>query len=406
LAAEVDDVLGRTIGPRSYRRDDVLRTRVLEHYEASQKRIGTLARSVGAQVIYVTTPSNEKDCSPFKSEPTPGLEEGARLRVDAWLGAAAGMLATRPREAFAVLDSAARLDPRNAGVLYAAGRAALAAGEDARAKALLRAAIDEDVCPLRALTPMRAIEARAARATGGGLVDFEDTLRAVVRARTGTDVLGEPDFADHVHLTLENYGLIARGLFAEMARMGLALPPADPEARARAMERVHARVLARVTPSEVGLGYHNVAKVMNWAGKTGDAARAAARGLALDSTSPEAVPSSLFVGAELDRSGRPGDALPHYLRAARLDPYNPDAHRLLGGAYMRLGRPADAEREFTEAWRVGDRDPAVAAAVGQLMLDRGSPAEAQGPLRDAVAGDPGNPRYRALLDEAIRRAGR
>ena len=114
----------------------------------------------------------------------------------------------------------------------------------------------------------------------------------------------------------------------------------------------------------------------------------------------------MFVGAELDRADRPAEALPHYLRAARLDPYNTDVHRLLGGAYMRIGRPADAEREFTEAWKLGDRDPAVAAAVGQLMLDRRSPAEAIGPLRDAVAGDPTDPRYRALLERAMREAGR
>ncbi len=402
LAAEVDEVLGRTIGPSSYRRDDALRESVLKHYEDSQKRIGRLAVSAGAAVIYVTTPSNEKDCSPFKSEPTPGLAPEDGARVAALLRAAEG---ARPAEAARLLDSAARLDPRNAEVLYAAGKAALAAGDAEGGLRLLRAAIDEDVCPLRALTPMRAIEARAARETGGGLVDFEDTLRRVVAAREGPGALGEPDFTDHVHLTIGNYGLIARGILAEMRRMGLVPPPSDAQAEAAALARAEARVLARLTPSEEGLGYHNVAKVMNWAGKTADAARAAARGLALDSTSPEAVPSSLFVGAELERAGKSAEALPHYLRALRIDPYNPDTRRLLGGAYLRLGRFAESEREFVEAWRLGDRDPAVAAAVGSLRLDRGAPREAVGPLRDAVAADPANPRYRALLDRAYREAG-
>jgi tetratricopeptide (TPR) repeat protein len=406
LSAEVDEVLGHTIGPRSYHRDDALKAQVLEHYEETQTRVGRMAASAGAKVIYVTTPSNEKDCSPFKSEPTPGLDAATRMQVEALTREGEALLGSGARadqaEGARLLGEAARLDPRNADVLYAAGRAALAAGDAAAAKALLRGAIDEDVCPLRALTPMRAIEARAAKAADGGLVDFEAALRDDVRARGGSDLLGEPDFADHVHLTIGNYGLMARGILAEMRRMGLTR--ANPDAAALA--RVQARVMARLTPSEEGLGYHNVAKVMNWSGKTADAARAARRGLALDSTSPEAVPSSMFVGAELDRAGRPAEALPHYLRASRIDPYNPDAHRLLGGAYLRMGRPADAEREFTEAWRLGDRDPAVAAAVGQLMLDRRSPAEAIGPLRDAVAGDPTDPRYRALLERAMREAGR
>src|SRR5690606_27889078 len=157
----------------------------------------------------------------------------------------------------------------------------------------------------------------------------------------------------HVHLTIDNYGLIARGVLAEMRRMGLVSAPEDPAAMARA----EARVRARLTPAEEGLGYHNVAKVMNWAGKTADASRAASRGLALDSTSPDAVPSSLFIGAELEREGKPAQALPHYLRALRIDPNNPDTRRLLGGVYLRLGRPVDSEREFIEAWRLGDRDP-------------------------------------------------
>jgi tetratricopeptide (TPR) repeat protein len=402
LSAEVDDVLGHTIGPRSYHRDDSLRARVLEHYEETQARIGRMASSAGAAVIYVTTPSNEKDCSPFKSEPTPGLGAEEGMRAAEAFRAGEALLASRPAEAASLLASAARLDPRNAEVLYAAGRAALAAGRAEEGKALLRRAIDEDVCPLRALTPMHAIEVRAAKAVGGGLVDFEGMLRGAVTARDGMGALGEPDFADHVHLTIGNYGLLARGILDEMRRMGLTKARPD----SAALARVRARVMARLTSSEEGLGYHNVAKVMNWAGKTADAARAARRGLALDSTSPEAVPSSLFVGAELDRANRPAEALPHYLRAARIDPYNTDAHRLLGGAYLRLNRPADSEREFTEAWRLGDRDPAVAAAIGELMLERRSPAEAVGPLRAAVEGDPNDPRFRALLDRAMREAGR
>src|SRR5690606_2768875 len=118
---EVDDVLARTIGPSSYTRDDELRARVLEHYEASQKRIGLLAKSAGAGVIYLTTPSNEMDCAPFKSEQTPGLDQGGALRVNALLRAGEGLLAVDAAAARALFDSAANLDPRNAAVQYAVG---------------------------------------------------------------------------------------------------------------------------------------------------------------------------------------------------------------------------------------------------------------------------------------------
>jgi len=235
LAAEVDDVLARTIGPSSYTRDDALRAQVLTHYEESQTRIGAIAQSVGAQVIYMTTPSNETDCAPFKSEATPGLSGVDSARAAVWrLDGEKALNAGDLRGARARLDSAAALDPRNASALYLAGRAALASGDVAAARAYFRRAVDEDVCPLRALTPMRGIEQRVARATGGGFVDFEDTLRAVVLPRQGHDLLGEPDFTDHVHLTVEHYGLMARGILAEMRRMGLVARLPDSTAAARA----------------------------------------------------------------------------------------------------------------------------------------------------------------------------
>jgi tetratricopeptide (TPR) repeat protein len=415
LSAEVDDVLARTIGPSSYKRDDALRARVLEHYEASQKRVGLLAQSAGAAVIYLTTPSNEKDCSPFKSEPTPGLGEGGNLRVKAWLGTGEALLAAGPvengAEAFAVLDSAVRLDPRNAAVLYAAGRAALAAGRPAEAKALFRRAIDEDICPLRALTPMRAIERRVARETGGGFVDFEDTLARAVRARQGqggNDVLGEPDFTDHVHLTVENYGLIARGILGEMRRMGL-VPSAAPAGISddAVMARARARILSRLDAREEGLGYHNIGKVLNWAGKTADAARAARRGLALDSTSPEAIPSSQLVGAELERQGRSEQALPHYRRALRIDSNNAETRRLLGEALVRTGRLSEATRQLTEAWRLGGGgDPRLAEEVGRIAIQERRYDEAVEPLRAALARNGGLPETRLLLTQALLSANR
>ncbi len=406
LAGEVDDVLARTIGPSSYTRDDALRARVLEHYEESQARVGRIAASVGARVIYLSTPSNEMDCAPFKSEPTPGLGAEDSLRAVALRREGENLLASDPAAAFRLLDSAAALDPRNAAVQYAAGRAALIAGRPDEAFARFRRAVDEDVCPLRALTPMRDIERRVARAVHGGFVDFEDTLRTVVAPRQGHSILGEPDFTDHVHLTVEHYGLMARGILAEMRRMNLVDRIPDSAAAARAS----ARVYARLTAAEEGLGYHNIAKVLNWGGKTEEAARAARRGLALDSVSPEAASSYQLAGADDERSGRGARAVGHYRRALAIDSNNAETRRLLGQALMRLGGADNllqAERHLTIAWQLGGgKDPRLAEQVGLIALEARRYEEAIPPLRAATALSGGDPAVRLLLTQALLSANR
>jgi len=412
LAAEVDDVLARTIGPSSYVRDDALRARVLEHYETSQIRIGRIAERAGAQVIYLTTPSNEKDCSPFKSVPTPGLSGADSARAAALRGRGEGLLGADPAAAFRLLDSAAALDPRNAGTQYLAGRAALAAGLYADAQVRFRRALDEDVCPLRALTPMREIERRVARATGGGFVDFEDSLRAVVRAGQGHSILGEPDFTDHVHLTVDHYGLIARAVLSEMRRMELVKSLPDSAAVARAATRVR----SRLTPAEEGLGFHNIAKVLNWGGKTVEAARAARRGLRFDSTSPEAASSYQLSGADDERQGRAAQAITQYRKALAIDTNNAETRRLLGQALVRavdagqsVGSAAlrEAELHLTVAWQLGDgKDAALAEQVGRIALREGRYDDAVPPLRSAAALNGGRPETRLLVTQALLSANR
>ncbi|HLP40740.1 MAG TPA: hypothetical protein VK465_04470, partial [Fibrobacteria bacterium] len=115
LAGEVDDVLAKTIGPTSYTRDDDLRRGVLEHYRASLVRMARLVQDAGGEVLFLTTPGNERDCSPFKSETTPGLTSDDLRPRDAWIRRAdTAEAAGDTARAAGFLDSAARLDPRNA----------------------------------------------------------------------------------------------------------------------------------------------------------------------------------------------------------------------------------------------------------------------------------------------------
>jgi tetratricopeptide (TPR) repeat protein len=406
MAGEVDDILARTIGPTSYTRDDTLRHDILEHFRASLGRMAELAHAVGAEVLFLTTPGNEKDCSPFKSEPGPGLSAEAAGRISEYRRRAQG---APPALAAALLDSAAALDDRDADLLYAAGKAAYAAGDFPAAKRLLRKSLDEDICPLRALTPMRDIVLETARARKAGSLDFAGLLEKKTLADSGNTVLGEPDFVDHVHLSIDDYRYMALAIMGRMASLGmLKAAPGWDESAARSnpvVQAVAAQVMSRMGPHELGEGLHNLAKVVNWAGKHDDAARIAERALAMDTTGLEAIWSSLFVGAARERAGREAEALPHYRRAVRLDPSNPMSHHYLADALGRNGLDGEAAAEYAKVLELDPADADAQAKLGLLLVSGGRPADAIPHLRAALNRFPGRADLKTALADALLKSG-
>ncbi|HAP00238.1 MAG TPA: hypothetical protein DCQ83_09370 [Fibrobacteres bacterium] len=405
LAEEEANILERTIGPVSYTRNDTLRQEVLDHYAASLRRIARLAHSAGAQALFVSTPSNEKDCSPFKSEPTPGIPATHKGKAAHLLELGRKYLDdSNSMEAWLRLDSAAQLDPRNAEILYQTGRAAFELKHYPEAKKLFRQALDEDICPLRALTPMREIAHEVAKETDSRFLDFTAIMEQKTQEAQGYNILGEPDFLDHVHLNVEDYGVLARNILEELDHMGVIHPSRD--FNASGVEKVRVRVLSRLTPSEEGLGLHNIAKVLNWAGKQEDAARIAERGLVKDSTSLEAIWSSLFVGASLERHGKSRESLPHYRRALRLDSSNSETRRLYGEALTRAGDSTEALVQLREAEALDPGNPEIRRWLANLEFNRKNYSEAAAHFQFLLRVQPGDIEMTGMLAAAYVELGR
>ncbi len=395
LEGEVNDILANTIGPTSYRRDDTLRQNILEHYQISLGRMAELAHSVGAEVIFMTTPGNEKDCSPFKSEATPGLTPEMQNKVTAWLSQAHALaLADRPDQALMYFDSALSLDGRNASIAYAAGQAAWSSHQNQEAKQHFRRALDEDICPLRALPAMRDIVLKVAREHAAQAVDITRILEEKTVRDSGNDILGEPNFVDHVHLSIENYQLIALSILDKLAALGVVKKA--PDFGDTQVKTVTNKVLATMGSHERGEGLHNLAKVINWAGKHEDAARIAERALTVDSEGLEAIWSSLFVGAARERHGQGQEALLHYRRAIRLDSNNLLSHQYLAAALLRLDSNQAAEIEFMKILQIDPTDMEANAKLASLrkhhgqseearsLLELGKRAQLQGNVPDAI----------------------
>ncbi|MEJ2340336.1 MAG: hypothetical protein P8Y15_15800, partial [Gemmatimonadales bacterium] len=79
LETEIDAVLDNSVGPEDYHRDDPMRDAVLEHFRISLQRMTRIAEESGAEIIFVTPASNIRDFSPFKAEPSAGLDS-ARIQ--------------------------------------------------------------------------------------------------------------------------------------------------------------------------------------------------------------------------------------------------------------------------------------------------------------------------------------
>jgi tetratricopeptide (TPR) repeat protein len=399
LLAEVDEVLARTIGPETYMRDDTLRARILDHYRISLERMAALAHSAGARIIFLTTPANERDCSPFKSESTPGIGPEDRAAVAVAMGLADSLEAAgRHAELKTMLDAVVPRDPRNADLLYRAGKAALAAGMYPEAKRLLVRALEEDICPLRALPAMREIVRDVAERTGSELLDVGAALEGKTRARHGHSILGGPEFVDHVHLSIDEYRGIAMQVIGKLAVLGVAKPEAGwGEAGESAVAQ---QVMAGMGSRELGEGLHNIAKVLNWSGKHEDAARVAFAALAVDSTGLEAIWSSIFAGAALERRGRSDLAVSHYRRAVLLDTTNAMSRGYLRHALARAGLPPDSAL----AGGPVSGDPGAARQASGL-LEEGKLRKALAFLQGIAAATSGDPTLLVLLGEAQRRSG-
>jgi len=400
LSVEVDALLDRSAGLDLYKRDDALRENILKHYRIGLENMVVLARSVGARIIFVTPAANLKDCSPFKSQHTAGITDVARQRSEE-LQITSDQFALKRKwqSALHVLDDAVVLDPRFADLHYRRGQALLALGRFEEAKQALILARDEDVCPLRALSPIARILAEVAQEQGVMLVDFIDLLERRMLSAGKYPILGEEYFLDHVHPTIEGHKLLAVALVETMADMGVVRPETDWGEKA--IDTVAGKIKDRVTQAEQGRALANLARTLLWAGKKQEADRLARQALdvageypdvLVNATSllaaiyagqgqqeqaaklvysaleknPLAVELRLKLGQLLlDRKQRE-EAAANLLFVIQQMPYHDWGHALFGIAMADRGRPQIAYPSLMESLRLNPNNPAASQKLAQI----------------------------------------
>ncbi|MDH3402952.1 MAG: tetratricopeptide repeat protein [Acidobacteriota bacterium] len=384
MTGEVKELLDDSAGLEYYHRDDEFTRRVIEHYRFNLQRMINLARSAGAQVLLVTIPVNERDFSPFKSQFSDGLPEAARRSIEDLLAAARAAQAAGDAAAAArAAGEAVALDPRYAESHFALGRALSELGDDEAARDALRRALEEDVCPLRALPAINEAIRELAAANAVPLVDFERRLAESARARSGKGSPGAESFLDHVHPTIEVNGLLAAELLGALEGLGVVAPPADW--RERISPAVAAAIEGRIGPEERAEALKNLSKVLLWAGKTEEAGRFAAEAAETLEDDWEVHYNAGVValdGGDLEAARRELE------EAARLEPESARVHDQLGSLFARLGDAAGAVAAGERAVELAPRMAGAWNNLSSSYKDAGRPAEALAAARQAVEIEP------------------
>ena len=384
LPGEVSALLDGSIGPAAYERDDALRSRVLTHYRYNLEQIIRIAREAGAQPLLVVPASNLRSCSPFRSTHAETLSAEGRVRWQQWMAQGQSALEEGdPEGARRAFGEAVATDPRQAEGHYQMGQALLALSEPSEAERSLRRARDEDICPLRALSPMASIVREVAEAENVPSVDFETLLADRVRAQAGHGAAGDDWFLDHVHPTIEGHRLLALEIIRTMTDAAWIETATDWNADQQAA--IGERVLGGLDRRAHGVALRNLAKVLSWAGKSADAARIAQK--ATDYLDEDAN-LDFILGTHAAEAGNLEEALSHYQRALARDPLYLKARNNLGTTLAGLGRDPEAVAAYRA---VIEEDPQHFGArfnLANALLRIGEVDEAARRYEEVLQNDP------------------
>ena len=389
LPQEVETLLDDTLGPDDFHRDDGFHEQVLAHYRYNLARMIDIARSVSARVILVLPASNLRDCSPFKSQHVAGLSAPQLQRwEDLYQTSEQDYDNSQWTDALAKLDEAQKIDPRHAELHYLRGRVLYALGRYPDAKAALQRARDEDVCPLRALSPMGQIVKDVATEREVPLVDFD----ALVEDRAEHGIPGDDLFLDHVHPTIEGNRLLALELLTVMVRAGAVQTAASWGPKT--IQAVKKRVEDSLDEKAHGIALRGLSMVLGWAGKHEEARKLAARAAQMV---PEDAEAHFRAGASAQQLEHFEEAAQFYQQALAMDPDHPQAHNKLGTLLHRKGDLNQALQHFQRAVQLLPDFADALNNLGVMMENQGKLVEAQMYYEGAVRAKPNNPQARYNL---------
>ncbi len=223
LKSDVDAFLDYHNGLAAYHRDRDWQRGVVQHFGVNLQRLETIASQNEIPLLFVLPSSNLADQPPFKSQHRDDLTSDELARFDELMAEAQSLMRRDSAAALEKLQQARDIDPEFAELRYHLGRLHEVRREFEAARREFIAARDEDICPLRMISPLETVMRNVATETDTPLLDAHDLLER--ESRNG--ILGGGLLVDHVHPSIEKHQTIALALLEQLATLGHVALPAD-----------------------------------------------------------------------------------------------------------------------------------------------------------------------------------
>lgn len=396
---EVDEMLNHSIGPTQYQRDREWRDEVISEYRINLESMISIANAAGAKIVFVTPVSNLRGTSPFKSLFDENADAAAlTLQLD---NARESYQSGKLDDAFETVQAVVAKSPSSADAQYLLGQVLFSREEWEKAEQAFARALDEDICSLRAIKPLRDVLRSVTAQSDVPLVDAENLLRQLSITEHGHACFGDDYFLDHVHPNLEVHRALGKWIVDALIANSIV----DGKSPSMAiMEEVQERVDLSIDYQETTIAFRNLAKVNHWAGKFEEAIVAANRALAI---SPTDLESQFLLADSLNNLGRYAEAHAEYKTLFSIDDYS-RAHLPYGELLLYSGMTQEAE-PYLIAALITDNEEHMARAyydLGLLYSATDQYSIAISSLENVLKAYPDDAATMALLGHCLRKDGR
>ena len=329
MTGEVNTILDYSFGPDRYHRDSDKGNAILEHFSFNIERIAAISKRYNVPIIFVVPASNEKDFSPFKSEHNVDMPDDQRIKwEDTYNNGRIFFEGGNYADALLSFKQAMMIDSGYADLHFYLGQSFCELSKFNEAKSAFSTAIKEDIVPLRATRKIQNIVREVASLSGTSLLDLTRILENINREKFNHSILGKEYFLDHVHLKIEVHQLISEELIKLIKDLNLI--QTSTNMNLVDYRGVYDSLFATIDSTYYGKRDLNLAKVLDWAGKTEEATNLIMGTVNFLKNDPEA---KYAVGLMHQRQGNFDQAIYAYQQALELDSTLADAYNTLGYIY-------------------------------------------------------------------------
>ncbi len=239
LSGETEPILDYHDSLKAYHRNPEWRAGVIAHYRANVQWMIGLSQAAGVPMLVVLPPSNLGNCPPFKSEHKAGISSEEQQQFEQLVSEARGLYRRDLSGAIRKLKAAIEIDDRYALTWFELGDCYRIKGLKKQAREAFVRAREEDICPLRILSPMEESLRQIVNNTGTPFVD----AHALLEQESRQQILGGRWLVDHVHPTIPGSQKIAMALAEKLAEQGIAHLTPGWKLRAQSLCETHVEKL-------------------------------------------------------------------------------------------------------------------------------------------------------------------